>query len=394
MNEGLAFIEAAAAEAGPELATPGRVQLEGQLGRALFLTERREEARSTLERTIEAAERDGLLETLVEAIISLGSNNMYLGLSSGLAMLFGGRELAARSGFVTAEVRALNNLATWSQLADPTLERELQDRIVELCDRVGFDAINWIVAIPPHLLMTDGLDEAERIERDIVVRIRPGTLEESTLLVTQIMLRAQRGDATGFDAARARLAEAPERSEEARVQEIDVIAIGEALLGRIDAAEAMLATSADERLAVARLLVSLRRADRDGIDAAIAQLPQATVWDGPLGRGSRKIAVAATHLLDGVQADDVTSYLEGLSELRGSMRAAEWTLAGVALVRIVGLDRVDVREAIESMRTDVERIGAWGCVRLIDAAIAEAAAPQPTTSTATTRAPDAEHAPA
>ena len=395
--EGLTFLRAAVDEHGPELSTAGRVQLEGQLGRALFLSERRAEAQATLERTIDAAERSGPLEALVEAIISLGSNGMYLGHSSGLAMVFGGLELARQHGFVPAELRALNNLATWAYLADPKVEREMVDRIVEVCDRVGFDAVQWQVDFPPDLLMTDGLDEAERREAELAERVRPGGLEENTFLLAQLTLRALRGDADAFDAARQRLEGSAERSEEARLQIIETAATGLALLGRVDAAESTLAGTDDERVGFVRLLVTLQRSDRAAVERAMDALPRMTTWEGPFGRGLRQVGEAAARLLTAPRNEDVVRYLEGLTELQASRRAGEWTLAGVAAIRIIGLDRPDVRDAIALLRSEVERIGAWACVRLIDEAVAHASseAPAPTDPVRpATRSPDPEHAPA
>ena len=98
IDEAVAFLEQAASEFGAELSGPGRVMLEGQLGRAYFLAERSGDAEVVLRRTIEAAERIGPEEALVEAIISLGTSGMLEGRQSGLAMLFGSAELARRAG--------------------------------------------------------------------------------------------------------------------------------------------------------------------------------------------------------------------------------------------------------------------------------------------------------
>ena len=142
LDEAIEYLEPAAARLGPALESPGRVALEGQLGRAYGLSGRQEDAEIVLRRTIEAAERIGPEDALIEAIISYGSMTIYHGRLSGLAMLFGSVELARRAGLVRSELRALNNLSAWAGDADPPLARELAVRMLELSDRTGYGGMS------------------------------------------------------------------------------------------------------------------------------------------------------------------------------------------------------------------------------------------------------------
>ena len=92
----------------------------------------------------------------------------------------------------------------------------------------------------------------------------------------------------------------------------------------------------------------------------------------------------------------VARYLEGLADLQASCRPAEWSIAAASLATVAGMERSDVRDAVALARAEMERIGAWGCMRLIDDAMARGASSTVRAAVAGARAPspDAEHAPA
>ena len=112
IDEAIAFLEEAVARLGPGLDGPGRVTLEGQLGRAYFVALRAEDAaEGALRRTIEAAERIGPEEALIEAMISLGSSARTRGTSRTSPCSSAASSWRAAPASWRAEMRALNNLA-------------------------------------------------------------------------------------------------------------------------------------------------------------------------------------------------------------------------------------------------------------------------------------------
>jgi class 3 adenylate cyclase/tetratricopeptide (TPR) repeat protein len=374
--EALAWLREAVAAAGPELDGPGRVMLEGQLGRALFLSDENAEALSVLARTIDAAERVGPVDALVEAIVSFGTAGMYLGSSLNLAVLYGSVELARRHGVVEAELRALNNLSVWAQEADPPLSWELNERAIAICDRMGYDSMTWQVELPNWVAQSDGLDAAEAMVAELAERVAPGSLDENGLQQTQMVLAYLRGDAEGFERLRAALSAGIERTPEAVAQEREALVAGLLVLGRLeDAAAVTEANPDDPRLVPARLLLGLLARDVAGVTRDVELLPRISTWEGPLARGLRAVATSGARLIEGVHGQDLARYLEGLVELRAALRPAYWTVACAALIGIVGLDRPEVRAAEAEVRAEMERIGAHGCVAVLDRAIAAAPSP-------------------
>jgi hypothetical protein len=219
--------------------------------------------------------------------------------------------------------------------------------------------------------MTEGLDAAERNLAELEERIRSGGLEERTLLTSLMRVRAYRGDEAGYDAARARLESAPARSPESGIEDIEIVSVCSLVLGRTDEAVRSLVGIDHERVAFTRLLVALHSQDRAGLERALEALPKATTWEGPYARGMRSVGDAGARLLASFREGDLARYMEGLTELQASRRPAEWSIAAGALARIAGTARPDVRDAIAATRSEMERIGAWACVRLIDDAVTQ-----------------------
>jgi hypothetical protein len=136
------------------------------------------------------------------------------------------------------------------------------------------------------------------------------------------------------------------------------------------------------------VLIGLLSRDASSLERDIDQLPRIFTWEGPLARGLRAVATSGARLIEGATGSDLARYIEGLVELRAALRPAYWSLACAALIGIAGIDRPEVRAAEAEVRAEMERIGARGCVAVLDRAIASVA-PARTEEAARSRARDA-----
>ena len=110
-----------------------------------------------------------------------------------------------------------------------------------------------------------------------------------------------------------------------------------------------------------------------------------SVLAGPLVLGLRAVGERRPHAPGGSTPERASSaYLDGLELLHRREDVELWVLAVVALIRLVGTDRADVRDAVAELRRELDRIGAAGALEAVDravrAATGDAGAPGPATS--------------
>ncbi len=344
------YLEPAAARLGPALESPGRVALEGQLGRAYGLSGRQEDAEIVLRRTIEAAERIGPEDALIEAIISYGSMTIYHGRLSGLAMLFGSVELARRAGLVRSELRALNNLSAWAGDADPPLARELTVRMLELSDRTGYGGMSTESGMALILAWTDSLEAAEHKARELSERIEPGGRDEIDLMLTWLTLAQLSGDWELWDSARATLEAAADANPEATDWREFTTALGLLVRGRVDEAADLIRASSGPHVVPLGALTGLLRRDSAEVEAAVEGSRERWAFQGPYKSGLRRLGRAGLGLLEAVTEPDLDACLLGVDELRGSELADAWTMGVVAFIELAGPDRPQVRNAVDEVR--------------------------------------------
>lgn len=385
VGEAIEYLDRAVEHLGSRLAGPGRIALEGQRGRAYFLADD-PRAIAVLEDTIAAAERDGPIEALVEAIISLASVSIHDGRLSSVAMLFGSVELARRAGLVYSEMRALNNLSSWAQDADPPLVRPLVDRLLEMCDRTGHDSLGWQIELPLLVVWRDGVSAGLRLAEELSERVPPGSRPDHELALALLLLRALAGDGEGFEAVRTRIAALVD-AQQAQVHGDEHVhgaehasqlrwhtAMGLAILGRPDEAAQILGHATDERTAPLRVVVGLLRSDREALTAALSDLGEERLAMGPVRRGARHVGVAGLDLMGGTHEAAIARYLEGSALLRQSEMAGIWSLSAAALIRLVGAELPAAQALLTEVRTEMQRIGAPGALALLDRVVAEAPA--------------------
>ena len=391
IDEAISLIGETVARLGPGLDGPGRVMLEGQLGRAYFLAQRVEEAEVALRRTIESAERIGPEEALVEAIISLGSLGVYDGRMSAVAMLFGSVELARRTGFIRAELRALNNLAAWADDADPALSRELVERILQLCDRAGYATIHVDVERPIGMAWVEGLDAAERLAAEVEERVEPGGRDEVLLLVTRLHLAQLRGDWERWAELRSRIESEADRNPEATDWRLFTTAVGLLYQSRTDEAAGIIDAAAGKHASSLAVLIGLIGGDRAAVQALLPSLDGNLTFAGPFHLGLRAIGYAGLRLIDGVEPGALERYLDGLESLRKSEHVEVWVLAVVALIELATTARAEVRDAVAELRRELDRIGAAGAIEALDRALAAGteATLEPADSSVESKAPKA-----
>jgi len=374
VDDAIAYLEEAVARFGPALDGPGRVSLEGQLGRAYFLALRHDQAAVVLRRTIEAAERIGPQEALIEAMVSLGSSGMYGDHLSDLALLFGSAELAGQAGLWRAQMRALNNLASYYADRDLARSREISDRLIELGRRIGYDPLGWEIGNFVFHAWSDGVEAAVRMATELEARIEPGSRDEEELASELVFLDGYRGDWGAWQRHVDRLRTFSGRAPEGDDWADRAVAEGLLLQGRHDEAAVIVARAAGPRTAGLRPIVGLLTRDATLVRASMPDRAPSIVA-GPLPLGLHAVATAGLDLLEDGDAD-LGPYLDGLPLLRRGEDMNMWTLAVVALIGIVGSQPAGVREAVATLRAELERIGAAGPLGALDLALAGA----PTTS--------------
>jgi class 3 adenylate cyclase/tetratricopeptide (TPR) repeat protein len=374
-TEAIAILDAAAASFPESGSDEVRAAILANLSRALMRAG--EPARSIVaaDQALDLAEHLGLERLVADSFNNKGSSLGYLGRRrEGIALLRAAVELAHAGGFVAAEIRAMNNLATGlDSLAEA---RDLYLSAEELGARVGNRSMTgWARESRRFYDFAAAEDwDAAMVAADVDAGAE-SALDEIRRLFNTLNILIARGQPT--DAAMARL-------EALSVQVSDPFAL--AALHALRADRAMLAgefgTAVDEGFAAAAAMSSfapasmsaaIRAAVRDS-DVARAREAQERIEADPAigaiqdaGRAAARAGVAE---LEGRVDDAIAAYRDAIARFR----AIGWDIlvgrSALDLVRLVGGSHPAGAEAGAEARTIFDRVGAKPYLELLEAAVA------------------------
>jgi tetratricopeptide (TPR) repeat protein len=371
-------LEAGVAALSEDASPEARARLESNLARALMRASQNERAYELADRALALAERHDLEDVVAEAFNNKAAALRGMGRNrEAAAIMQAAIDLAHAGGYVNAELRARNNLASVLFAKDPLRARDLAREAFALSQRLGHRAMaHWSTGLILGLSSSigDGWDEALAIGEDAVAEAlsRP---DESRNLSVMWLLRMARGEPG--DAAIARL-------------EAIAAEVGEA--GTTGAATATRALQAHYagRFAMARDLfvqasaefhplaeVWLGEAAHPATFAreaaplrAIAEgLDQSSEGNLPWYRAERARAWAGVAALEGRASEAVTRYRDAIRRYRELGLTFEVARAATAAVTLLGDGDSESAAAADEARTVFDRLGARPWLDLLENAL-------------------------
>ena len=137
-DDALALLTTAAEQFADLTDDPGVAALNGQLARALFLTDENARAISVADGVLDVAERSNLIDIVADTLITRGSALAGSGRRyEGMGAIEAGQKLAAAHGLQTTVGRALNNLASFLADEDPRAALAAAREGIALARRTG-----------------------------------------------------------------------------------------------------------------------------------------------------------------------------------------------------------------------------------------------------------------
>ena len=134
----IAFAEGALAELGDMPGDPGVIELTAELARGYYLAEDKPKALEFADRALRAAERQGLVPIITEALITKGSTMAATDQPrEGTALLRGALSLAEHHGLLSEQLRAINNTSAMLIADDPAEALVVARSGVDLLRRLG-----------------------------------------------------------------------------------------------------------------------------------------------------------------------------------------------------------------------------------------------------------------
>lgn len=191
-------------ESGASLGGAAQVAAAAELARAYLMALRNEDAAAMSDRVIAPAERLGLGDTIIDALITRGTALGNLGrLHEAIALLRGAFEYAREGDLSVSEMRAANNLAHLLQYDDHAGAMKACRQGLEIANRLGdvrfISSFAWAAAA---YLDRDGrFDEARQLRGDVRARVDLPPGDMSWYELTDLMVAATRGDEGAVDLA-------------------------------------------------------------------------------------------------------------------------------------------------------------------------------------------------
>ena len=143
-QEVIAFAESALAELGEIPGDPGVIELTAELARGYYLAEDKVKAIDFADRALRAAERQGLVAVITEALITKGSTMAATDQPrEGTALLRGALSLAEHHGLLSEQLRAINNTSAMLIADDPSEALAVARGGIDLLRRLGMR--EWLV---------------------------------------------------------------------------------------------------------------------------------------------------------------------------------------------------------------------------------------------------------
>ena len=357
-----------------------RATILASLSRALMRTGNAVASIQAADVALDLAEHLGLDLIIAETLNNKGSSLGYLGRQrEAIALLTVSVDLAQSGGYVRAEIRARNNLASTAD--DARLAFEILDRGLDLSRRVGDRGMaNWAASTRLYMtfLVAEGWDEAlAEAETELAeVRARSITspLDEIRSLSVQGLMRVARGDPTA--AMLSDLERLAERTSDSFGMAAVQFLRGDRAFVRGDHAEAsreMLAASSDANISDLGLGRSLRAALWSDDAPKVRELADRLDAD-PGSAGStvaaRISARAGIAALDGRLDDAVAGYRDAIARFRAVNHEFDVACTSLDFVLVVGPENPAARAAAEEARAIFERVGARPYLEHLEAALA------------------------
>jgi class 3 adenylate cyclase/tetratricopeptide (TPR) repeat protein len=343
------------------------------LSRAQMRTDNQVQAIEAADQALEIAERLGLERLVAEALNNKGSALGYLGRRREAAALLGASvELAHAGGYVTAELRALNNFA--NGLDDFRVSRPAYAAAEELANRVGNRSMaSWAREtghIYDYFLARDW--DAVLVASEGTLQSESGLDEVRRLFVTALILLA-RGQSV--DAAMSRIEDLSEQvSDPFYSVAIHTLRGERAMLAgdyRTAMEEGFLANTALSWAGI--FLPFLARAAVWAADLAAARkamdLLDADLDNGAVSVANRIASHAGVAALEGRVDDAVAGYRDAMNRHASVGADLPRARAGIDLVSLVGGSHPAGAEAATEARAIFERIQARPYLDLLDGAM-------------------------
>ena len=374
--EAVAILENAAASYPVPGSDETRATILANLSRALMRVGESARSIAAADRALDLAEHLGLERLIAETFNNKGSSLGQLGRQrEGTALLRAAVEIAHAGGYVAAEVRATNNLA--STLDDLREARDLYRVAEELGLRVGNrSSASWaresgrffdfVAAVDWDAGMAAAVDPTRDTE---------APLDEIRGLYNTASILIARGQPT--DAAIARLEQlATEVSDSFAPASLHGILADRAMLDgafvvAID--EGLRAASVNAQFDLLLLSAVVRAAVWAGDLARATEAHERIVADpatGALAVACRVAAGAGVAELEGRVEDAIGGYRDAIERYRATGADVWAGRSALDLVRLVGGGHPAARQAAAEARAIFERVGAKPYLELLDSALA------------------------
>jgi class 3 adenylate cyclase/predicted ATPase len=381
-SEAVEVLEAAVAAFPDSGSDEVRATLLANLSRAYMRTGQADESIRAADLALALAEHRHLDLIIAETFNNKGASLGYLGRQlESLVLLKAAADLAHTGGFITAEIRALNNLA-FSMHDDPRNARDTLQLAVNLARRVGSRSLaNWAASSKLYAIfqMADGwetaLAEAEEDLAELRAHAEVSPLDEMRNLDIQGWMRVARGDPT--DAILASLESLAQETSDVLGHPIVHSLRGDRALLSGDYAEAhreMLLASDEPNLGEVYLGRAIRAAlwDRDvAVAREIADRLDAHVSSVAATAAARIAARAGIAALEGRDAEAITGFLDAIARYRATGLDFDLACAALDFALLVGPSEPSVRAAADEARAIFERIGARPYLDRLDGAMAQ-----------------------
>ncbi|MGH2357577.1 MAG: ATP-binding protein, partial [Candidatus Limnocylindria bacterium] len=387
MATAIEVLTSALGELGDDVADEVKAGLLSNLSRALFRNEEAQRAIEVADRALVIAERLNLDEIIAEALINKGSALSYLGRRREAVALMGAAlSLSQAGGFIQAELRARNNLATVEFEDAPRLAGEMVRAALELSRRVGIRGMShFLVFSSAAYGYSEGDDWTgllTLIDEELAAARTPA--DESRLLGVSSFVRASRGEPT---------AEAVSRLEQLDLQVNDSqlaagldLARGERGLweGDLAASHDAFVRAADASTVETYSLPMAARAalwmgDVERARAVAARL-EAAPFSGRVAQVELIAVRAGIAALEGREAEAIEGYREALRQRRALELHFDTARTALDYVLLVGPNAPGAREAAEEARAVFERLGARPYLNRLQEALVAAPPQSPTPS--------------
>jgi len=378
--QAIAALEGALAELPDSAPDDVRARLLVNLSRALFRNDQPGRALETVDRALPIAERLDLDEVIADAF-----NNKAVALSrhgrtrEAVALMEAAIASAQAGGFVSAELRARNNLAATLATREPRRATEMQRENLELARRVGDRYVANVISLAVTSgawLLGDGWDAALAALTEALARVRDLS-EEADVLAAACSFWVARGDATDDALGRLEIA-AVQLSDPSAATNLHFVR-GDRALVRGDYAEAYeeMLRAADKTAAAGFYLAEAVRPAlwlRDAIRArAVAERLDADPdAHSNVSRVNRAAAWAGIAALEGRRDEAVAGYRDALKHYREFGFEFEVARIELDMLMLLGPDLPDARAVAEEARSVFERVGARPYLERLDATISDA----------------------